>query len=346
MIHALPQRRTKRWIGEAIMPRPLRVAHPGDYFHVVNHGQAHAPLFETAADSARLLSLLRWATLKGWIRVLAYAILATHFHLILQTVDGRLDYAMQRVEGEFGRWRNRTRDRVGHVVKGRYHARCVLPGIDLAVALAYVDWNPVEAEMTTTPDAYPHGSAHAYVNGGGPSWLARAEVESLICEISREPKFEGRFYPKLWTWARKAHAGDLAARARRGRSTALADIPLLASAGPEHVQRWLREHLAREEGRVKPPLLLAPGAMLESARDLTDESGEPLIVGMLAQLCGCSTHEIAGLLPLSQPTVLRRLREHHERLKGDEHYARRAALVVRVALRHAYGALADESLGV
>jgi hypothetical protein len=323
------------------MPRPLRLALPGDYFHVINHGQAHAPLFESETDSNRLLALLGWATIQGWIRVLAYAILATHFHLLLQTVDGRLDYAMQRVEGAFGTWHNRARTRVGHVMKARYRARVVLPGVDLAMVLAYIDWNPVAAQMSSTPEAYPHGSAQAYVHGGGPDWLARADVEQLICRVADVPAYDRSLYPKLWTWARRAGASEVAARALRGAPTALADVPILASAGPEHVQRWLREHLAREEGRTKPSLLLSPSALLLRVGDFIHTPSEPLVVGLLRQLCGSSTAEIASLLRISEATALRRTREHRKQMASEGAYAAQAALLTRSALRETYGRLCD-----
>lgn len=328
------------------MGRPARLDRPGALHHVVNRGQGHSPIFASDADVHRFLTLLRFLTLAGELRVLAYALLSTHFHLVVQSVMGRLAAALQRVEQLYAKWYNRTRGRDGHAFKARYFSRPIEDEIDLACVVGYVDWNPFEAGMAASPGAYPHGSARYYLGEPSPRWLSRDLVEALACRIAQVERFQPSAYLSLWRFARGSGGSEVVRRASESRVVGVAPLQVLIRAGPEATQHWLMENLQREEGRTQPCLVVGGSELLlqwkskshgldrEGARD----NALPAVAGMLHTLSGWTMSEIGAQFLVSQPTIHRAVAAHRRRMQGDPAYRERIAQFVATTVRAVYGA--------
>ena len=97
------------------MPHNPRYDAPGCLHHVRNRGIARRTVFETPADARHFLSLLTRARRKGWIEITAYSIMATHFHLLVRSVDGQLSASVRWVSPE-GRARGGRHVRPGLAV--------------------------------------------------------------------------------------------------------------------------------------------------------------------------------------------------------------------------------------
>ena len=71
------------------MARKLRVEYPGALYHVMSRGDHGDPLFEDDRDRERFVETLGEAALKtGW-QVHAYCLMSNHFHLVVETPQGR-----------------------------------------------------------------------------------------------------------------------------------------------------------------------------------------------------------------------------------------------------------------
>ena len=79
------------------MARRLRQDRPGSLFHVMNRGIARRTIFDTPADYRFFLAGLARAVRRREVDVLAYALMRTHFHLLLRSLGG-LSTAMRRVQ--------------------------------------------------------------------------------------------------------------------------------------------------------------------------------------------------------------------------------------------------------
>lgn len=97
------------------MPRPLRLDHPGAWFHVTARGNECRPIYLDDADRLKFLALLARATDRFGAVWHAYCLMGNHYHLIAESVEGRLSETMQFVNGSYGRYFNRRRERVGHL---------------------------------------------------------------------------------------------------------------------------------------------------------------------------------------------------------------------------------------
>ena len=96
------------------------------------------------------------------MRVLAYALMPNHWHLVLWPAEDRdlaryvgwlsLTHACrwQRVHGARG---------LGHVYQGRYKAIPVEPGEHLLTVFRYVERNPVGARLVARAEDWPYSSA-------------------------------------------------------------------------------------------------------------------------------------------------------------------------------------------
>ena len=65
------------------MSRTARASVGGLCYHVINRGNARAEIFHKPEDYAAFLALLRAATERVPVRVLAYCLMPNHFHVAL-----------------------------------------------------------------------------------------------------------------------------------------------------------------------------------------------------------------------------------------------------------------------
>jgi hypothetical protein len=65
--------------------RPVRVEFPGAFYDVMSHGVSGSPAFLDDRDHRTFLGALKEFVAIGKLIVFAYALMRTHFHLLLQT---------------------------------------------------------------------------------------------------------------------------------------------------------------------------------------------------------------------------------------------------------------------
>lgn len=334
------------------MARPRRFDRPNALHHVTNRGQGHSPLFETQVDVERLHAFLASVIEEGQLRVLAYCIMSTHLHLLVESPLGAISAAIQRAASLYAQYFNRTRARDGHAFKGRFFSRLIEDDVHLACATGYVDWNPVAADMVGSPEAYPHGSARFYAGSEpGPHWLNRARIEALLCRMTGAPRYRPDLYPELWRMTRVAGARSLVERALGSPQVRLAPLAVLMRGGPAFVQQWLVENLMREEGRHEPCLVVAGEEILSRlpAKAPTHPTGSPIQAGivewasmhagLLRGSAGWTTTEVARSLGISQASASRAAELHVVRMKSDAAYARQTAEILASAIDGVYGSL-------
>ncbi len=80
------------------MSRPLRIEYPGAYYHVMNRGLSHGKVFVEDEDREQFFILIGELTRIWGLKVHAYCLMDTHYHLLLQTPMGELSRAMRHLE--------------------------------------------------------------------------------------------------------------------------------------------------------------------------------------------------------------------------------------------------------
>lgn len=108
------------------MARPLRVEYDGAFYHVLNRGLEHREIFQDRKDYEKFLSILSALYDRYKIRVHSYCLMPNHYHLYLETPQGKLSRVMQQLDGVYTQSFNRRYQRVGPLLQGRYKVKANL----------------------------------------------------------------------------------------------------------------------------------------------------------------------------------------------------------------------------
>lgn len=258
------------------MPRERRIDEEGLVLHLMNRGGARRTIFEVARDFRYFLSRMAYAVRRREIDILGYALLMTHFHLLVRS-RGSLSEAMRRILNEYVRYFNRGRRRDGSLMRGRFISKPVLSRTYLRNVFHYIDENPVQARLARRPEEWPWGSASRFAAGRPGPWLCSSLRDSLGVAYDADT-------PIAPATIRQARADLIEARLRGAHA---ADDPLeeLCRGVPEAVWNWMVRKARLSDG-TKPGMPAAgPRHVLAALETLPDPPpvGEVKLVGVRRQ---------------------------------------------------------------
>jgi len=324
------------------MPNPPRDDEPGSFHHVMNRGIAKRVVFEYEADVRFFLSLLAREVRAGFIRVHAYSILTTHFHLLVQSVTGDLSAVMRRVMSMFVRWFNLQRDRDGPLFRRRFISKRIDDEDYLQTVISYIDFNASDANLADRPEDYPHGSARYYLGGErAPRWLDKSMIEDVVLSCGGSDRFDPDVYRQLFGFPPSEAERMVVERVLHRAAIGKSDHQDLIDAVPAHIQMKMLCDIRNADGtnlsrRTVSPQPILDAIELASAahrdwRVRLSRRGTPAWVvatcGLLRALSGLTLQEIAQLTNVSQSTVHRYIKAHNALLVADPEYRRRVQAV-------------------
>jgi REP element-mobilizing transposase RayT len=154
------------------MARPPRSDFEGALHHVTARGNARLPIYLDGVDHALFsLFLADVVDRYAWI-VHSYCQMTNHYHLVLETPEGKLGRGMRDLNGRFARAFNARHRRENHVFGGRYATSLIESEPHLLEACRYVVLNPVRAGICRRPQDWPWSSYSAAAGlGARPAWL-------------------------------------------------------------------------------------------------------------------------------------------------------------------------------
>jgi putative transposase len=193
------------------MSRIARAVLPDVPHHITQRGNARQVVFDNAEGRRLYLDLLRRNADHFQLSIWAFCLMSNHIHLI--AVPERADSlarTLGRTHAEYAQYLNLCRRSCGHVWQARYYS-CPLGDDHLWRAMAYVEQNPVRAQIIPRATDYPWSSAHAHVRESsldgfldlriwrerfdGRSWqsiLDQPSDEEAFLERLREATLRGR----------------------------------------------------------------------------------------------------------------------------------------------------------
>ncbi len=320
------------------MPRIDREDGPGTLHHVVSRGLGRRTLFESDADARVFLAQVARVVRAGDLELHAYAVLTTHYHLLVGSPRGRLSAAMQRVQEGFALWFNRTRGRDGPLFRGRFWSRRVVDAGDLLAVARYIDANPVAAGLAAQPADYAHGSARHYLAEVAPPWLSRGLLRGETARLRPGVAGQASYASLVWgefdradnAWRVERGGGKRISRPRGGG-------PLWDAAAC--VRSGLLGDNSRADGFATPFRTHAPARVLHARAEAVPDAGarrvragrtsysmaEVLDVAALVKWSGLSQREVAERTGGSAGAIRRRLSVHRGALQADPAYQRRWA---------------------
>ena len=146
------------------MPRRRRGLMDHACYHVTHRCHGRQFLFRFAKDRERYVTLLRETTRRFKISVLNYVVTSNHVHLLMWVRKGpELSRAMQFLQGEFGQYYNKRKNREGAFWRDRYHSTLIESGEHLGRCVFYIDLNMVRAGVVDHPGVWRHCGYHELV---------------------------------------------------------------------------------------------------------------------------------------------------------------------------------------
>ncbi|MBN1945475.1 MAG: transposase [Bradymonadales bacterium] len=146
----------------------------------MNRGQAGREIFLDDEDRERFLSLLEDCASRWNVWTHAYCLMSTHYHLLLEDEEGRLDRAMRHLDGVYTQTFNRKYNRDGTLMRGRYRSRVVQTEGYVVEVVRYLHMNPVAAGLVEKAGDWEWSSHRAYLGGERLDCLRIDDVLELL----------------------------------------------------------------------------------------------------------------------------------------------------------------------
>lgn len=177
------------------MPRPPRDVEAG-LFHVFTHCVWATPrLFRDDTDRVEFLRRLAGACARPGFTCMAFCLLGSHYHLIVEVEADVLPAAMHAVNQPYARAYNERHALRGHVQFDRYGARRIFDRDDLLGRYAYVANNPLEAGLCERPEDWRWSSYAGTVGLASPQpFVDDAKVLGCFDWPQVDPRAELRRY--------------------------------------------------------------------------------------------------------------------------------------------------------
>ncbi len=112
--------------GEGRMTRPWRIEYDGAYYHVLSRGNEGRDIFYDDKDRRYFFDALGEMSERFEVEIYAFALMSSHYHLLLQTKGSNLSRAMQWFGVTYTRRFNNRHFRSGHLFQGRFMCRLML----------------------------------------------------------------------------------------------------------------------------------------------------------------------------------------------------------------------------
>lgn len=185
------------------MPWSPRVVVGEGIYHVYARGNNLQVIFLDNVDRLYYLRRLGAAFRLLDIRLLAYVLMSTHVHLVVQVATPNLDVAIHRVHQHYAFRFNRRHRRIGHAFNNRFQSRPITNDSYLLQATRYVHLNPVEAGLVAHPREYPWSSYHQYVTAPQPGQIVDPRLvlslfgeDQVQCRIAYEESVTADLKPE------------------------------------------------------------------------------------------------------------------------------------------------------
>jgi putative transposase len=147
------------------MGRPWREEYHGGIYHVIARGNNKEYIFKESIDKGYFIKQLKQTTEGMNYRIFGYILMDNHYHILIQTIDKKLQEIMHQINNKYSKYFNAKYKRVGHVFQGRYKATLVQDERYLIWVLRYIHQNPVQAGICRTVNGYKWSSDIFYRKG-------------------------------------------------------------------------------------------------------------------------------------------------------------------------------------
>jgi putative transposase len=165
------------------MTRPLRLEYPGAVYHVMSRGHERSAIFREDGDREKFHSVLGAVVGDERWELHGYCLMSNHYHLLVETPEGRLSRGVKALNGRYAQWFNWRHGRRGHLLESRFRSVLVQKDSHLMELLRYIVLNPVRAGLVERAGDWKWSSYRATAGmSEAPEWMA---VDWTLSQFAR-----------------------------------------------------------------------------------------------------------------------------------------------------------------
>lgn len=314
------------------MSRQTRIEFPGAFYHVMGRGFEKTEVLATDADRDLFLDgVAKWVE-RGELKVLAYCLMPTHYHLLVNTPDGGLSRMMRSIAGNFAQRFNRDRDRVGYVWHRRYKAILVEDGPYLSECSRYIHLNPVRAGLAASAVHWKWSSTRNYLGESARPWVDWVDTKYVLGALNCGTGAAAiEVYRRYMSEGMKDDLGDPFQRA-------VAKLVLGGESFVQTVRRLLKDHPNVEDlpslKEIRKIGHLDPDAIEEGfSREFGDELSPVQLrryrVFGLVNWSRMRRVEVARRYGISRSSVTQTVAKIEDSIARDAHLSRRLTSLIK-----------------
>lgn len=137
------------------MPRTTRLLLSDVCYHIIQRGNQKQNIFLEEEDFKKYLQLLLHYKTKYKFKLYAYCLMPNHIHLIIEVKEeNNLAKIMQGISLTYTLWFNKKYVKTGHLWQGRFKSGVIQKDRYLLDCLNYIEYNPLRANLTSSPVDY------------------------------------------------------------------------------------------------------------------------------------------------------------------------------------------------
>jgi putative transposase len=245
------------------MPRGPRLDSPGTLHHVMARGIDKLKIFRAKKDYEDFLDRLESVVEDDELRVYAWALIPSHFHILVRSGPNPLSSAMRKVMTGYAVSYNMRRKRHGHVFRNRYRSIVCEDEPYLLELVRYIHLNPLRAGLVKDLDEL---ARYRWVGHGALMGNVKREWQDTAEVLARFSGEESE--------ARKRYTAFVADGVEEGERPDLTGGGLIRSAGGWSEVLGLRR---RKERMASDCRILGSGEFVEQMlRDVEERQADTL----------------------------------------------------------------------
>jgi len=147
--------------------------------HVMNRGLNGSVIFTNKNDKLFFIHLLHIKAALLKIKIFAYVVMDTHYHIILQNTSEKMSDFMRQLNSEYALYFRKKHGGRGYLFQDRYKSTLIQNEIYLKTAILYTLMNPVRAGIVQSPFEYEFSSINQDLNDNN-KFIDYTYIDNLI----------------------------------------------------------------------------------------------------------------------------------------------------------------------
>lgn len=167
------------------MSNAYRIEIVGATYHVNTKAVAGVRAFPNYWHRHIFMKFFEYEIAKSEWECLGYAIVGTHYHLVIRLTKPTLSSGFQRLNSRYARWFNTQHQRTGALWQRRFHDALVETDAHLLELQRYLAYNAPRANLAVAPEDWPYCNYGSLVGVHPPDQYT--DESFLLSLLHRDP---------------------------------------------------------------------------------------------------------------------------------------------------------------